>query len=81
MWTFFIKNYRLAYLIIVLVIIAGTISVLQIPRESNPEVDIPVVIVNTIFPGANGMDVEELVTDILEGERGIKKRGYGRSCG
>lgn len=65
-WTFFIKNYRLVYLIILLVIIGGTISFVQLPRESNPEVNIPFVYVQTIYPGANAQDTEELVTDVLE---------------
>jgi len=65
-WTFFIKNYRLTYLVILIVVIGGTVSFIQLPRESNPEVNIPIVVVQTIYPGASAKDTEELVTDVLE---------------
>jgi len=38
----------------------------EVIDPTNPEVEIPIVIVNTVFPGANPMDVEELVTQIIE---------------
>lgn len=67
-WTFFIKNYRLAYVIIVGIILFGGYTVFQIPKESSPEIDIPIAVVITALPGATAGDVEELVTNVIEKE-------------
>ena len=36
------------------------------PKESSPEIDVPIAMVTTILPGANSRDVETLVTDPIE---------------
>lgn len=66
LWTFFIDNFRLTYLIIVGVVIFGLLAIFTIPKESAPEIDIPVIVVTTALPGASALDVEELVTNPLE---------------
>lgn len=65
-WTFFIDNFRLTYVIILAIVLFGTFSIFTIPKESSPEVDIPVIIVSTSLPGASARDVEELVTNVIE---------------
>lgn len=65
-WTFFINNYRFTYVVIAAIVVFGVFSVVTIPKESSPEVDIPVVIITTILPGASAIDVEELVTNEIE---------------
>ena len=65
-WNFFTLKYRFSFLLILVVLILGIVSAVQIPKESNPEVDIPYVVVNVPFPGANAKNVEELVTNIIE---------------
>ncbi|MEN9551637.1 MAG: hypothetical protein RI935_14 [Candidatus Parcubacteria bacterium] len=47
---------------------AGAYSLLAIPKESSPEVIIPVGVVTTVLRGASAADVEELVTNRLEKE-------------
>lgn len=49
-----------------LVVITGLISLFSLPRESMPEIKIPIVGVTTVYPGASSFDVEELVTEPLE---------------
>jgi Cation/multidrug efflux pump len=44
----------------------GLYSFFQLPRESNPEVKIPIAVVTTTFPGAAPADIEELVTKKIE---------------
>ena len=63
---FFITHTRLTILILIGVIVFGTISLISLPRESDPEVKIPIAIVVTPFPGASPADVENLVTDKVE---------------
>lgn len=66
MWDFFIKNNKFAYLFLVALIGVGTYSLISIPKESAPEVIIPVGIVSTSFPGAPAADVEALITNEIE---------------
>lgn len=66
MWDFFIKNNKFAYLFLVALIGLGSYSLISIPKESAPEVIIPVGIVSTAFPGAPAADVESLVTNEIE---------------
>ncbi len=47
-------------------LIAGAYSVIVIPKESAPEVIVPIGIVSTPFPGASAADVEQLVTNKIE---------------
>ncbi len=50
------------------VIIAGFISYLKVPKEAAPEITIPIVAVNTIYPGVAPEDMETLITRELEDE-------------
>lgn len=65
-WDFFISHRQFSTLLLILVFILGIIAVAKIPKESDPEVDIPVVVVSTVLPGASAQEMEELVTDKLE---------------
>jgi len=62
----YLKNVRLPILLILLIVIIGTSALFAIPRRLNPEIKIPVVVVNTSLPGAGPDDVEQLVTVPLE---------------
>lgn len=64
----FISNFRVVFLLILSIVIAGAVSYTSLPRELNPEVKIPIVTVTTILPGANPLDVEQLITNKLEKE-------------
>ncbi len=66
MWEFFIKNNKFAYLFLVALIGIGSYSLIAIPKESAPEVIIPVGVVSTAYPGAPAADVESLVTNEIE---------------
>ena len=65
-WNFFLKKSSFSLLLIIALVFFGVFSVIIIPKESSPEVQIPIAIVTTIFPGAGAEDVEELVTDEVE---------------
>ncbi len=74
---FFVQNFRVVILIIILISGWGIFSFLTLPRESNPEVKIPIAVVSTLYPGASPSDVEEFVTKKIEAEisgiKGVKK--------
>ncbi len=66
LWSFFLNKHHFTVLVAVVLSLAGTYAVLAIPKESSPEVQIPVGIVTTILPGASAEDVERLVTNPIE---------------
>jgi Cu/Ag efflux pump CusA len=48
--------------------LTGLYSLIAIPKESSPEVIIPMGIVSTVLRGASAEDTEKLITDKLESE-------------
>ena len=76
-YNFFVKNFRVVVLLIIMLTAWGTYSYLQLPRESMPEVKIPVAVIVATYPGASPGDMEELVTKKIEagisGVSGIKR--------
>ncbi len=65
-WSFFIRKKPISTLVILALIISGIYSYTSLPKEIQPEINIPVAIVSTALPGANPIDVESLITDPLE---------------
>lgn len=62
----YFRNIRLPILLVISIIALGIYALATIPRRLNPEIKIPIVVVNTILPGASPEDVESLVTVPLE---------------
>lgn len=67
-WNFFLEKRQFTILLIVALIAAGLYSLVAIPKESSPEVEVPIGIVSTVLPGAAARDVEKLVTKKIEDE-------------
>lgn len=67
-WAFFIEKKQFTLLLMLALIAGGLVSVFAIPKESAPEVEIPVGIVSTVLPGAAAVDVEKLITKPIEDE-------------
>ena len=68
LWTFFLKKRAFTYLLMIVLILMGLTSLIAIPKESSPEVVIPMGIVSTVLRGASAEDTEKLITDKLESE-------------
>jgi multidrug efflux pump len=66
LWFFFLQKREFSWLLIIVLIAVGLYALIAIPKESSPEVVVPVGIVTTLYPGASAADVEELVTIQLE---------------
>ncbi len=62
----YLTNFRLVLLLIISIFVIGLINFFNIPRRLNPEVDIAIVVVNTVLPGATPQDIEALITIPLE---------------
>ena len=65
-WSFFVRKKSFSYLLFTLLLLLGVTSLMRMPRESSPEVQVPVAIVTTVFPGASAVDVERLITNKIE---------------
>lgn len=62
----YLTNPRLVILVLLLILGVGINAFLTLPRNLNPEVKIPIVLVSTVLPGASPADVEQLVTVPIE---------------
>lgn len=62
----YLANPRLVILLLIFVIGLGVNAFVSIPRELNPEIKIPIVLVSTVLPGASPTDVESLITIPIE---------------
>lgn len=67
-WTFFLSKRAFTYLLMIALVLGGIFSATKIPKESAPEVIIPLGIVTTALKGANAEDTEKLITNKLEEE-------------
>jgi multidrug efflux pump subunit AcrB len=65
---FFLDRSRFIFLLILIIAIAGFLSLRSLPLESNPEVQIGIGVVITTLPGASPQVMEDLVTKKIETE-------------
>jgi multidrug efflux pump len=63
-----IRNRLTVYVLILFILVAGTGAYTSLPRESFPEVEIPLIVVYTGYLGASPEDVETLITRPIETE-------------
>jgi multidrug efflux pump len=66
LWFFFLSKRQFTWLLMAALIAVGTYAAVIIPKESNPEVIVPIGIVRTTYPGASALDVERLITNKIE---------------
>ena len=57
-----IDNKISVYVLVFIISVFGIINYYTIPKEQIPEIVIPMMIVNTIYPGTSPSDMENLVT-------------------
>ena len=62
----YLRNFRLTLLLVIGILVAGIFSYLNLPQRLNPQINIPIVIISTVLPGASPQDVESLVTVPIE---------------
>ncbi|MCA9785886.1 MAG: efflux RND transporter permease subunit, partial [Candidatus Cloacimonetes bacterium] len=65
---FALGNMPAVYVLILISILTGTLSYINLPREASPDIQIPFVIVTTVYPGTSPQDMESLITNKLEQE-------------
>ncbi len=66
-----------AYMLMFIAVVAGIATYLGLPRESFPEIRVPLIMVSTVYPGTAPSDMENQVTRKIEmevkGISGIKE--------
>jgi multidrug efflux pump subunit AcrB len=65
---FFAEHKLLANLLVIIIILLGARSAMQVKRDAFPEVDMDQLMITTRYPGASPEDVELNVTNKLEDE-------------
>ena len=60
---FWVRQYRISYLIVITIIIMGLIAAINIPKESSPAVKLGIISISTSYIGTNPIDMDSLVTD------------------
>ncbi len=72
-----IDNKTSVYVLTIFITLLGISSYRSIPKEQFPEIVIPTILVNTVYPGTSPEDIENLVTRPIEkqlkGISGVKK--------
>lgn len=75
--TWALNNKNTVYLIVFAIVAFGLFSYVTLPKELFPEINMPTVMVQTVYPGNAPLDIENLITRQLEKEvesvKGIKK--------
>ena len=68
-----LKNKTTVYILTVLIVFFGIFSYRQMPREAMPEIVVPYIFIQTIYPGNSPVDIENLITRPIEQElKGLK---------
>ena len=66
--TFALKNRNTIFLVTFAIIVFGIMSYVSLPKELMPEINIPTVLIQTVYPGNPPADMENLVTKVIEKE-------------
>ncbi|RYD59577.1 MAG: efflux RND transporter permease subunit [Sphingobacteriales bacterium] len=72
-----IDNRTAVYILTIIITLAGLMAYLALPKENFPEIKIPQIIVQTVYPGTSPENMENIVTKPIEKEvknlTGVKK--------
>jgi multidrug efflux pump len=64
--TFAVEHKTSVLVLLVIIAVMGALSYQATPKESFPELPIPMIAVNTLYPGVSPADVESQVTRVIE---------------
>ena len=82
-----VDRYRTVYLLLIFILVAGSVSYINIPKESSPDIQIPIIYVSMRHEGISPLDAERLLLRPMERElqsieglkrlEGVANEGYG----
>lgn len=61
-----INNAQFTITIVILMVLVGIVSYFDMPRSEDPQFDLPITLVEVVYPGASPQDIETLVVNPLE---------------
>jgi multidrug efflux pump subunit AcrB len=74
---FAVKHKTSVVVLTVVLVLGGLFSYVTIPKEATPSIEIPIIVVTTVYPGVSPDDIESLITQEIEQEvqsvNGIKE--------
>ncbi|WP_110458765.1 efflux RND transporter permease subunit [Shewanella algidipiscicola] len=63
---FFIDRPIFAWVIAIIVMMAGVLSIMKLPVSQYPSIAPPTVVINAVYPGASAKTMEDTVTQVIE---------------
>jgi multidrug efflux pump len=60
------RNRLTIYVLTTLITLLGLYSYITLPKELFPDLVVPTIVVNTVYPGSSPTDIENLVTRPIE---------------
>lgn len=60
---FWVRQYRISYLVILLIVILWWVSLMSIPKESSPNIEFGMISISTVYPWTNPNDIDSLITE------------------
>ncbi len=60
---FWVRQFRISYLIVITIVIMGLVAAINIPKESSPAVKLGIISISTSYIGTNPIDMDALITD------------------
>jgi len=63
-----VEHSTASVMLLLIIFVVGLLAYTSIPKEAAPEIEVPFVAVNTVYPGVSPADIEVLVTRPLEDE-------------
>ncbi len=61
-----IRNYQFTFIVVILLVLSGIMSLYQMPKSEDPAVAKPGANIYVIYPGATPADIEQLIVDPSE---------------
>lgn len=84
---FFINNYKITIILMIGILFFGLYSIVAVRRDGFPQINVPVYIITSAYPGASASDIEEQIITPVEKEiqdidgiqefQGIARNNFG----